>query len=589
MATPTIATPRPLMDVWREFNNSVITGIWEIVERGNISQELFYYDNPELAFKLIRELVISAAFEGRRGFQIGSLGMSANRALVFDSVTEVSKCHVKVIFGRGSWCEIGGACAICHEWPELYELVQQINIFPEQYFPAEVQEKMLKRVAPTPVTPPAAPIVLSDEQQKVVNVILEAANSGRGGFYFVTGKAGTGKSTVNREIQSQLKGQCVVTAPTGIAAVNVQGQTIHSFFSLPRDITQMRKKDRLKPNQIDVVKKAKIIFIDEISMVRADVLDAINIRLQTSLENDEPFGGKLIIACGDIWQLDPVLVTKEAEVFSTFGYQSKFWFDAEVFSINTLFPCGIKAFELTTVFRQAGDDSFLNALNAARKGNSSGLPLFNTRVDKTPDEDAIKITFTNKKADVINADHLRKIEAEEREFVADVDGQWTEHPAEVNLKLKVGSRVMVLRNIKDSQGDLVANGSVGKITYIGETTISVTLDDDRFLEVARESWEKLEYGIGLGGEISGNITGTFTQYPLRLAYAITAHKSQGQTYEKCHLQLESPSFSHGQTYVALSRCKSLAGLSMGRNLKFTDLVVDPRVREWDEDVFGVGV
>lgn len=587
---------RPLIEVWGEFNDSIITGRFISPEDAQLSSlrvDQFIIDDRQesRAELLICELICAALKEGHPGFKITAMGLNPTRLLITDrgDGSSIGTEVLDVMVGVGSWLTIRGEERLKAEFPEVTQFLTLVNANPDRFIPRDVQDRLTKRSYPaaSPAEPKEPEFKLSDEQQGVVDEIVEKAKAGEGGVYFLTGKAGTGKSTVSREIIKELSGSIVVTAPTGIAAVNVGGQTLHSFFKLSTDFTQLAKREKLSALK-ETLEKTKLILVDEVSMVRADVLDAVDVRLRETLEIDEPFGGKLMLFVGDNWQLEPVLGPQEKDMFYDRGYASTFWFDAKVFdSSKSLFPCQIHATELTVVFRQKGDDQFLDALNAARKGNGIGLPVFNSKAGyPDPGADAIKICFANWKVDEINSRMLSNVKSTPKSYFAEITGRWTEHPADSELVLKVGAKVMVIKNVRDDQHQLVANGTVGTVTSLSDESVSVRLDDGREITLTRDVWEQLEYEVNSLGEIGASVAGEFKQIPLRLAYAITAHKSQGQTYARCHLVLEGPSFSHGQTYVALSRCKSLQGLTLERRISPSDLLVDHRVVNWDRNRFG---
>lgn len=414
-------------------------------------------------------------------------------------------------------------------------------------------------------------------------------------FLFITGKAGSGKSTILREIRKRL--DVIVLAPTGLAAVNVGGQTIHSFIGKrpgpPFTKGMISAADTMKTR---LIRECDCIAIDEISMVRADLLDALNWFLQKTLGNSEPFGGKPIMAIGDMWQLEPVVTGKDA---GTFGikprvkqdhelpkrYLSPFWFDASVFAhtpalIDDGGRLDVETLELTEVFRQS-DPMFIDALNAVRVGDPSGLFLINARALVQAEGETTALTFTNKRANVTNQDRIDALEGDAWIYHADIDGDWPESentPAPAILTLKPGALVMFTRNDKFLG---VVNGDVAEVIDVGQTRPKVRLKSGEEVWVDKCEWESNEYVYDLeADEITTSVRGTFRQFPLKLAWAATVHKSQGQTLDNVTLTLEQKAFAHGQLYVALSRVRTYEGLFLRRKLTAADIVVHPRIVEF---------
>jgi ATP-dependent DNA helicase PIF1 len=436
----------------------------------------------------------------------------------------------------------------------------------------------------------SAELVLSPSQESALVSCVAAAKEG-GRFVFLTGEAGTGKSTVLRELRKRAR--CVVCAPTGIAAVNVGGETIHRMFGLgigPKTKKECRAANREKAV---VLRHCDAIVIDEVSMVRADLLDAISWTLQKTLHNDLPFGGKTVIGIGDMLQLEPV-VGEEEQDFMERRYASHFWMDARVFAFSgqptidgeTLAQIQIERLELTEIFRQS-DPDYIENLNKIRIGDPSGIEYFNSRVGADPgDLDLVSIVHTNAKAKAINASRLSLIRSEPTIYRALVTGEFDaekEGPAPSLLELKVGAQVMFTRNIVDDFGGMVANGTVGKVVELGPSApvVEVAGTHERVL-ASPVTWGKNRYGFDLKTEELTQVeVGSFTQVPLKLAWAITVHKSQGQTLEAAVLEMEGQAFAHGQMYVALSRVKSPEGLFLRRRITHKDACVHPRVREFE--------
>lgn len=397
-----------------------------------------------------------------------------------------------------------------------------------------------------------------------------------GQFVFVTGRAGTGKSTLLREFVKATDAPKVVLAPTGLAAVNVGGQTIHSFFNFHLGPIE---KD---PDQIVVFKRngakhklissLEILIIDEISMVRADLLDAIDASLRWNRGIDAPFGGVTVLAVGDPWQLEPVVGSSAEAEFLGHLYASPFFFDSHVVK-----ETGMDILELQTVYRQT-DEEYLWALDKIRTGDTSELDFFNDRVGAELNGDhALTLTATNARATAINLGMLSQLPGRTSRYEAVLEGNFGKDlPAEQFLTLKVGSQVMFVKN-----GKKWVNGTLGTVIELDEDVIRVMTDAGDEVEVERETWEKTRYGWNRATfRIESEPVGTFIQFPLRLAWAVTMHKSQGLTLERLEVDFDRPAFSHGQAYVALSRGRSREGLSLKRRIEPKDVIVDGRVLEF---------
>ncbi len=395
---------------------------------------------------------------------------------------------------------------------------------------------------------------------------------------FVTGRAGTGKSTLLRFFRLNTSRQVAVVAPTGVAALNVSGQTIHSFFRFPArplasaDIKVAR--DRRLYQSID------ILVIDEISMVRADMLDGIDrfMRLNGRSKN-KPFGGTRVIMFGDPYQLPPVIASQEERGFLRENYDSPYFFSANVFADTRL-----ETVKLTENFRQK-EIEFMKLLDQIRTKNNpfEVVSTLNERCllpeyDDSPDGSVV-LTSTNKRADLINNAKLHELEDEEYTFGASATGEFLagskkRHPAPESLCLRKGAHVMFVRNSPDHE---FVNGTMGVITDVSKKHIEVLVhsaDGDFKTEVEQATWESFNYTYDSEKEsIKADVVGTYTQYPLILAWATTIHKSQGKTFDRVTLDMTHRAFAHGQVYVALSRCRTLAGLSLRVPLKTRDIIV----------------
>ena len=422
-------------------------------------------------------------------------------------------------------------------------------------------------------------MILSRDQRKAVIQCATAAGEG-GKFVFVTGKAGTGKSTVLRALRDSLN--IVVAAPTGIAAINVSGVTCHRLFNLKTGLSDPRRALPAK----DVVKYADAVVIDEVSMVRADMMDAIDHSLRKRMECDRPFGGKTILAFGDLWQLPPV-ATREEWQHRAATYPSPFFFHAQVFTGQSeglgfdTDPVSIKTVELNEVFRQIGDPQFVDALNLIRMGDVAGLTYINTRagIKPSPVDMPVTIVMTNKRADEINDARLSTLDTESRIYEPEIEGEFGDDvPVARKLNLKVGAQVMFAKNMAcEVTGEYAANGMVGEVIAFGQYGPFVRLANGNEIQATPQKWEKKTYEKGENG-LAEKVDGVYEQIPLKLAWAISTHKSQGQTLESAVIEVESASRTHGQTYVALSRVKSMEGLFLRRALNKFDLCIDHAVK-----------
>ena len=392
----------------------------------------------------------------------------------------------------------------------------------------------------------------------------------------ITGKAGTGKSTLLQYFLENTRKQRVVLAPTGVAAINVNGQTIHSFFGFPPKFIQKgtirRRRNRKMIRRIDTV------IIDEVSMVRADLMDGIDYALRINRDRmDVPFGGAQMIFFGDLFQLSPIVGREMSGVYSE-KYPTPYFFSADVF--KEIMLTGI---ELTRIFRQT-DDTFIGLLNKIRNNehDESDFELLNSRVNRRIGDEldhCITLTTTNKDAGALNQRRLSKLRGEQFEYDADIQDDFDEssYPTDPCLKLKIGSQVMMLKNDPEKRW---VNGSIGIVRALIGNSISVDIDG-RVYEVEPVEWQKIVYEYNKEEDrIDEKIVGTFTQYPLKLAWAITIHKSQGQTFDNVVIDLGWGAFAHGQVYVALSRCTSLQGITLKRPVTQRDIVFDERIHQF---------
>ncbi len=400
---------------------------------------------------------------------------------------------------------------------------------------------------------------------------------------FLTGKAGTGKTTFLRTLKERSSKRSVIVAPTGVASINAGGMTIHSFFQLPLSpfVPNASIKNRFdySKEKRKIMRTLDLLIIDEISMVRSDVLDAIDSVLRRFREHDKPFGGVQLLMIGDLQQLTPVVTPEEEELLQHY-YDTPYFFGSKALrSINYV------TIELTHVYRQQ-DSTFITLLNNIREGKttSADLQLLNERYNPTfqPEEgsDYIRLTTHNRMAESYNEEQLRNLPARACTFKAETDGNFPEfsYPADFNLTLKVGAQVMFIRN--DNNGQYY-NGRIGHVTYVDNEKILVLCPgDDDAIEVQVETWENTKYTLNeQTKQIEAEVQGTFKQYPLRLAWAITIHKSQGLTFEHAIIDAQA-SFASGQVYVALSRCKTLEGLVLASPISNAAIINDSRVSDY---------
>ena len=393
---------------------------------------------------------------------------------------------------------------------------------------------------------------------------------------FLTGKAGTGKSTLLKYFKAHTLKNAVILAPTGVAAVNIGGQTIHSFFKFPPRLIQpgtIRKKRNRK-----LIKELDTVIIDEVSMVRADLMDGIDYALRVNRDAmDVPFGGVQVIFFGDLFQLPPVVEPQAAEILER-EYGSPYFFQARAF--QKIKP---RCIELNRVYRQA-DSRFLNILNRIRerRHDEDDLAVLNSRAaGKAASGDArcIVLTSTNRQAGVINERRLALLPGKPQVFRCSVNKDFDEKlfPTEPLLKLKPGAQVIMLRNDPDKRW---VNGTIAEVAELSQESVSVRIDG-QLHELSRMKWEKIEYEYNAAKDkIEERVTGTFEQFPVKLAWAITIHKSQGQTFDNVVIDLGYGAFTHGQVYVGLSRCTSLEGIILRQPIYDRDIIFDERIYEF---------
>lgn len=425
------------------------------------------------------------------------------------------------------------------------------------------------------------PIEINPEFRAALEVMENSSH-----HVFITGKAGTGKSTLLDHFRQNTSKEVAVLAPTGVAALNIQGQTIHSFFGFKPNITPEKVK-KVSGLEGHIYKEFDTIIIDEVSMVRADLFDCVEKFLRLNgPKRKQWFGGIQMIFIGDLYQLPPVVTSAEKEIFSH-RYSSPYFFSAQIFKESTF---QMEFIELEKVYRQTEQD-FIALLNSIRKRSCTDEDIerlnenYRTNVDSDDDGFSITLTSTNDLATERNLEKLDALPGRALEFAGVLNGEFdhSSFPANEILQLKPGAQVMLVNN--DKYGRWV-NGTIGKVVGIEKTegedvAILVTLQDGSVVEVTQNTWELFKYEYDRSTKkITTRKTGSFTQYPVRLAWAVTIHKSQGKTFDRVVIDIGRGTFAHGQVYVALSRCTSFAGITLTKPIMKSHIRMDWRVAKF---------
>ena len=405
---------------------------------------------------------------------------------------------------------------------------------------------------------------------------------------FLTGKAGTGKSTFLKYICANTAKNHIVLAPTGIAAVNVGGQTMHSFFKIPfkpmvpddpdyANPTRMRKMLRYTKEKVKLIRELELIIIDEISMVRADIIDFVDRVLRVYSGNmREPFGGKQLLLVGDIFQLEPVVTHDTRDILRRY-YKNFFFFNARAFA-----QINLVAIELRKIYRQS-DNDFIALLDRIRINRASSTDIARLNQRCNPDyhevNDDFVITLATRRdtVDSINDDHMKALKTPEYVYEGAIEGDFPENslPTAYNLALKEGAQVIFIRNDKEGRW---CNGTIARITKLTDTRVYVALENGKEMAVEREIWENMQYTYNeKEKKVEEKVLGSFSQIPIKPAWALTVHRSQGLTFNKVVIDFAGGAFTGGQTYVALSRCTSLEGITLLKPLSERDIIVSMAV------------
>lgn len=405
-----------------------------------------------------------------------------------------------------------------------------------------------------------------DKQQVAIDKVGEGKN------VFITGLGGSGKSWVIDRIMEKYSQDTIICAPTGVAALNVKGQTCHSLFGLPIGLPTEHDKYSLNKNMkalftSNIIKR---IVCDEVGMLRADYLDIINTKLQAIKRNKLPFGGLQMIVVGDFFQLDPIVSDRETQYFYK-NYSSAFCFTSKCWDFETI--------ELDKSYRQE-DDRQVKILNSIRKKDRHYNLAIRKIIEESkkydPNEDILHLCCYKKDAAIINDRWYNKVQGSSHTYNAVSYGKWNDPPVEDCIQLKVGCKVIICANDRDKE---YVNGDRGTVKILTPTHVLVELMDGRTVHVVKNRWEKFKYSTK-GGKLSKDIESTFEQIPLRLGYSITVHKAQGCTLQDVALDFGRGCFTHGQGYVALSRIKDIRNIRLVKPIKTSDIICKQEVKDF---------
>ena len=410
------------------------------------------------------------------------------------------------------------------------------------------------------------------DQQKAFDLIANTNTP-----LFITGKAGTGKSTFIKMIQEKIAKNFLVLAPTGIAAINVGGQTMHSFFGFPFEVIGPHTQMKVSEEKQILLKHVDTIIVDEVSMVRCDMVDGMDRYLSMLFRTHMPFGGKQVVFVGDLFQLPPVVTNSaDEDMLNDLWEKGKPYF----YKAHVLKRMNLPKIEFRTVYRQK-DGAFLDVLNRLRIGEcvQEDFDTLNKRVDYNGDKEDYSVILTayRKRADQMNEEKLEELDDDEYCYKGVVDGKFKTKDFIVpeQLRLKVGAQVIFCRNVSRN----CVNGTIAKVSCLSENTITVKLEDGSEVNVEQAVWESKEQVYNRETKkMESEVVGTFTQYPLNLAWAITIHKSQGMTFDRMHFDLSRGTFAEGQAYVAISRMRSLEGLTLSNPIMPHHIIQNPEIK-----------
>ncbi len=451
--------------------------------------------------------------------------------------------------------------------------------------------KALFGVVPVPIASPSDTVktppvdtsgfLFSEENNKILQLLLDMRNTGSNSYIlFVTGMAGTGKTTLINLLRSQYPGHLAILAPTGIAALNAGGVTIHSFFKFPHRILTVN--DIKTSNKRVIYEKLELLIIDEVSMVRCDLLDSIDRFLRMNRDSDLPFGGVQLLLIGDLFQLPPVVKDSDQRILRQIGHKDKYFFNA-----LCLQGCELITIELKTVYRQRSTSftDILKRIRVAEDIENTVNEVNQICYKEVGSRHSITLTCTNAVADEINMKELNRLATEKQTYLGSLTGNYNASadnlPSPYRLELKVGAQIMFTQN--DGAHRWV-NGSMGIVRSMDNDSIKVQLtgaNNDYNVNVRRTTWEKYRYVYNHAeNQIIPVTIGTYIQYPLSLAWAVTIHKSQGKTLDNILIDFGAGAFETGQVYVALSRCRTINDIRLACPLKTTDVKCDTTIKDF---------